>query len=40
MIPYKIFFQLIVTVLKENVNLSLPLVTFVFETVFVLEQIA
>ena len=44
MISCKIFFQLIVTIFKENLNLSLPLILyssirFVFETVFISEQI-
>ena len=44
MISYKIFFQLVVTVFKENLNLQLPLIfyssiRFVFETVFISEQI-
>ena len=43
-ISYKIFFQLMVTVFKENLNLQLPLIfcssiRFVFETVFISEQI-
>ena len=43
-ISYKIFFQLMVTVFKENLNLKLPLIfyssiRFVFETVFISEQI-
>ena len=45
MISYKIFFQLMVTVFKEKLNLQLPLIfyssiRFVFETVFISEQIA
>ena len=45
MISYKIFFQLMVTVFKENLNLLLPIIfyssiRFVFETVFISEQIA
>ena len=45
MIRCKIFFQLMVTVFKENLNLWLPLILyssirFVFETVFISEQIA
>ena len=45
MISYKIFLQLMVTVFKENLNLWLPLIfynsiRFVFETVFISEQIA
>ena len=45
MIICKIFLQLMVTVFKENLNLWLPLifyssVMFVFETVFISEQIA
>ena len=48
MISWKIFFQLLVTVFKENVNLKLPhifysircSIRFVFETAFILEQIA
>ena len=45
MISYKIFSQLMVTVFKENLNLQLPLIfyssiSFVFETVFISEQIA
>ena len=45
MISCKIFFQLMVTVFKEKLNLQLPLIfyssiRFVFETVFISEQIA
>ena len=45
MIICKIFFQLMVIVFKENLNLQLPLifyssVMFTFETVFISEQIA
>ena len=45
MISCKIFFQLMVTVFKENLNLQLPLtfyssIRFVFETTFISEQIA
>ena len=45
MISQKIFSQLMVTVFKENLNLQLPLlfyssIRFVFETVFISEQIA
>ena len=45
MISGKIFFQLMVTVFKENLNLQLRLIfyssiRFVFETVFISEQIA
>ena len=45
MISCKIFFQLMVTVFKENLNLQLPLIfyssiRFVFETAFISEQIA
>ena len=45
MASYKIFFQLMITVFKENLNLQLPLIfyssiRFVFETVFISEQIA
>ena len=45
MISCKIFFQLMITVFKENLNLQLPLVfyssiRFVFETIFISEQIA
>ena len=45
MISCKIFFQLMVTVSKENLNLSLTLIfyssfMFLFETVFISEQIA
>ena len=45
MISCKIFFQLMVTVLKENLNLQLPIIFYsstmlVFETVFISEQIA
>ena len=41
----KIFFQLMVTVFKEKLNLQLPLIfyssiSFVFETTFISEQIA
>ena len=41
----EIFFQLMVTVFKENLNLQLPLVfyssiRFVFETIYISEQIA
>ena len=44
MISYKVFFQLMVTVFKENLNLKLTLITygsirFVFETVFISEEI-
>ena len=44
MINCKIYFQLIVAVFKENLNLQLPLIfyssiKFVFETVFILGQI-
>ena len=44
MISCKIFFQLMVTVFKENLNLQLPLtfyssIRFVFETSFISEQI-
>ena len=45
MISRKIFFQLMVTVFKEKLNLQLPLIfyssiSFVFETTFISEQIA
>ena len=45
MISCKIFFQLMVTVFKEKLNLQLPLIfyssiSFVFETTFISEQIA
>ena len=45
MVSYKKFFQLMVTVFKENLNLQLPHIfysgiRFVFETVFISEQIA
>ena len=45
MISCKIFFQLMVTVFKEKLNLQLPLIfyssiRFVFETAFISEQIA
>ena len=45
MISYKIFFQLMMTVFKENLNLQLPLlfynsIRFAFETAFILGQIA
>ena len=45
LISFEIFFQLMVTVFKENLNLQLPLVfyssiRFVFETIFISEQIA
>ena len=45
MISCKIFFQLMVTVFKEKLNLQLPLifygsVRFLFETAFISEQIA
>ena len=45
MVSCKIFFQLMVTVFKEKLNLQLPLIfyssiRFVFETVFISEQIA
>ena len=45
MISCKIFFQLMVTVFKEKLNLQLPLIfyssiRFVFETEFIPEQIA
>ena len=45
MICCKTFFQLMVTVFKETLNLLLPLILdssirFVFETVFISEQIA
>ena len=45
MIRFEIFFQLMVTVFKENLNLQLPLVfyssiRFVFETIYISEQIA
>ena len=45
MVICKIFPQLMVTVFKENLNLQLPLIfyssaMFVFETVFISEQIA
>ena len=45
MISRKIFFQLMVTVFKENLNLQLPLIfyssiRFAFETVFISKQIA
>ena len=45
MIRYKKCFQLMVTVFKENLNLQLPnifysSIRFVFETVFISEQIA
>ena len=45
MIICKIFLQLKVTVFKENLNLQLPLIfyssaVFIFETVFISEQIA
>ena len=41
----KIFLQLMVPVIKENLNLQLPLIfyssiTFVFKTIFISEQIA
>ena len=41
----KIFYQLMVTVFKEKLNLQLPLmfyssISFVFETTFISEQIA
>ena len=44
MISCRIFFQLIVTVIKENMNLLLTLsfysnITFAIETVFISEQI-
>ena len=44
MIICQIFFQLMVAVFKENLNLELPLVfyswvIFIFETVFISEQI-
>ena len=44
MISCKIFFQLMVTVFKEKLNLQLPLIfyssmKFVFETVFISEKI-
>ena len=44
-ISYKIFFQLMVTVSKEKLNLQLPLIfyssiRFVFETAFISEKIA
>ena len=44
MIRYKIIFQLMVTVFKGNLNIMLLLIfysslRFVFETVFILEQI-
>ena len=44
MISCKIFFQLMVTVFKESLNLQLPLtfyssIRFVFETTFISEQI-
>ena len=45
MISFKIFFQLMVTVFKENLNLQLPLIFYssirlVFETVFISEPTA
>ena len=45
MLIYKIFFQLMVTVFKENLNLQLPVifcssVMFIFKPVFILEQIS
>ena len=45
MISCKIFFQLMITVFKENLNLQLPLIfyssiRFVFELVFISEEIA
>ena len=45
MINYKTFFQLMVTIFKENLKLQLPLtfyssIRFVFEIVFISEQIA
>ena len=45
MISCKVFFQVMVTVFKENLNLLLPLIfsgsiRFVFETVFISENIA
>ena len=45
MVSCKIFFQIMVTVFKEKLNLQLPLIfyssiRFVFETVFISEQIA
>ena len=45
MIGCKIFFQLMVTVFKENLNSLLPFIfyvsiRFIFETVFISEQIA
>ena len=45
MIRFEIFFQLMVTVFKENLNLQLPLIfysriRFVFKTVFISEHIA
>ena len=44
MISYKSYFQLMVTVVKENLNLELPLrfyssIMFVSETIFISEQI-
>ena len=45
MISFKVFFQLMVTVFKEKLNLQLPLIffssnRFVFETAFISQQIA
>ena len=44
MISCKIFFQLMIAVFKENLNLQLPLIfyssiRFAFELVFILEEI-
>ena len=44
MISYKTFFQLMITVFKENLNLQLPLIFYssissVFDTVFISKQI-
>ena len=45
MISFEIFFQLMVTIFKEKLNLQLPLtfyssIRFVFEAAFISEQIA